>query len=107
MLFSLVIFADEDVTCFYQKVIPEKKVLSLTYSNVEEVDALLVQTDDLKDGIYEVTITSVNNHVYNIDNTDLYIEMPYCFEICFSENAILKIKTFMGHKLGTLIWVKD
>ncbi|WP_044270363.1 hypothetical protein [Bacteroides timonensis] len=106
-LFSLLAFADEDVVRFYQRVEPEKKVLALSLGNVVEVDALLVETDDIKDGVYEVTVTHIDDHLYQVGTTNLYIEMPYCFEYCYSENAILKVKTYLGHKLGTLIWANN
>lgn len=89
VLFPLLAFADEDVVRFYQKVEPEKKVLALSLGNVEAVDALLVETDDIKDGVYEVTVTHIDDHLYQVGTTNLYIEMPYCFEYCYSENAIL------------------
>lgn len=107
ILVSSFTFAEETVEYFYKKIEPEKKVFSLRNNEAEKVDALLVETDDIKNGTYEISVTDMGNHIYKIENTNLYIEMPYCFKYCYSQRAILNVKTYIGTKIGTLIWIDD
>ena len=106
--FPFVAIADEDVTAIYEKVVLEKTAIVLTpLSGAEEVNEILVQTDEIKDGTYRVEVTRVENHIYKIDGTNFYLKMPYCYEYSYSEDAILKVTTYAGYKMGTLIWVKE
>ena len=61
----------------------------------------------IEDGTYKVDVTRVDSHIYKIDGTSYYIKMPYCYEYSYSDEAILKVKTFYGRKTGTLIWIED
>ena len=104
----LLVMADEDVTAFYKKVILDKTGVVFTSSgSAEEVDEILVQTDEIKDGVYEVEVTRIDGHIYRIDGTSYFIKMPYCYEYSYSDEAILKVKTYAGYKTGTSIWIKD
>ena len=98
--------SQETISHLYVEVIPQTKTLSLSYTGVEEVQVLLVETDDLDEGIYEVNVTRKDSHIYKIDGTDYYIEMPYCYEYCYSEKAILKVDYGYG-TVGALIFEDD
>jgi len=98
-------FSEEEVTRFYKKVeVSTEEVLCVSYKSVTEPDYLLIETNDLKEGMYEVTVTRIDSHIYKIDGTDIFIKMPYCYEYCYSEDAYLKIKKYGSKLTGTLIW---
>lgn len=98
----------EEISQFYQKVIPERKTVSVSvFKEVQEVDYLLVATENVKEGVYEVSVTRVGDHIYMIDDTDIYIEMPYCYEYSFRDNAILEVFSYMGYTCGNLIFTKN
>jgi hypothetical protein len=100
--------AEETVSVFYKKVILNKECIAITsLSNYEEVSEILIETDEIEDGTYKVDVTRVDSHIYKIDGTSYYIKMPYCYEYSYSDEAILKVKTFYGRKTGTLIWIED
>jgi hypothetical protein len=108
ILFPLSLFGEETVSVFYKKVILDKKCIAITsLSNYEEVSEILLETDEIEDGTYKVEVTRVDSHLYKIDGTSYYIKMPYCYEYSYSEEAILKVKSYYGNKTGTLILVED
>lgn len=108
MLIPLSVFADETVSVFYKKVVLDKECIAITgYSNYEEVDEVLLETDEIKDGTYRIEVTRVASHIYKIDGTSFYIKMPYCYEYSYSDEAILKVQTFYGRKTGSLVFIED
>lgn len=106
--FSNVLYAEEDIRAFYEEVSISGKAFNISYSSAEEIEKLIIETNDIDDGVYEVTITRVGDHIYKIDGTKFYIEMPYCFEFSYGDEAIMKVKSsYMGRKYGTLIFVEE
>lgn len=99
--------AQETISHFYVEVRPKAKTLALSYSGVEEVQVLLVETDNIDEGIYEINVTRKDTHIYKIDGTDYYIEMPYCYEYCYSEKAIMKVESYGFGLSGALIFEDD
>lgn len=99
---------EEDIRRFFLEVPLDKEAYNITFGgNVEEVETLIVETNDIDEGVYEVSVTRIDDHIYKIDGTSLYIEMPYCYEYSYSDDAIMKVESFMGRKTGTLIFVED
>jgi len=109
LISSFAISADEeDISKFFVEVPLDGDAYSISFGgDVEEVETLIVETNDIDEGVYEVSVTRVDDHIYKIDGTSLYIEMPYCYEYSYSDDAIMKVESFMGRKTGTLIFVED
>ena len=108
LLFPLSLYADETVSVIYKKVILNKECVAITsLSSYEEVNEILLETDEIEDGTYKVEVTRVSSHLYKIDGTSYYIKMPYCYEYSYGDEAILTIKTFYGRKSGSLTFIED
>lgn len=106
---SLSLWADEEeIRKFFTEVSLSGDAYNISFSgDVEEIETLIVETNDIDEGVYEISVTRVDDHIYKIDGTSLYIEMPYCYEYSYSDDAIMKVEGYMGHKYGTLIFVED
>lgn len=100
---------NEDVTAIYKKIVLDKPAVALTpLGNAEEVDELLIATNEIEDGDYKVKVTRIGDHIYKIDGTSYYIKMPYCYEYSYGDEVILCVKpSYLGFKIGTLIWIDD
>ncbi len=105
--FSYVSSAEEDIRSFFEEITISGKAYNISFGSAEEIETLIVETDDIKDGTYEISVTRVDNHIYKIDETKYYIEMPYCYEYSYGDKAIMKVESYMGYKVGTLIFIED
>lgn len=106
MAVSLVAFADEEIARFFEKIELDKVAYSVSYSRLEKVEELLVESDDIQDGTYDVVVSKVDGHIYRIEDTNLYIEMPYCYDYVTRKEAVMVVKdSYYAGKKGKLMWV--
>lgn len=94
-----------DITGIYELVELKDGSKSLdSYDNVKDAKAVLVPTS-METGTYEVELTRIDDHFYQIDRSTLYIEAPYCYEYAIQEDAILNITSRYGYKYGEVIFL--
>ena len=105
------VLADERVDKVYQKKeVPRETVAISRFGRVlEDVEYILLEvgSHELEHGDYEVKVTKVEDHIYHIEETDLYIRMPYCYTYANRERAILRIDSGYSSISGKLLWIKD
>ena len=51
---------------------------------------------------YPVSISHVEDHIYQVDGTDYYIELPYAYEYCYFEDVILELNLYSGMIIGSV-----
>lgn len=111
LFIPLTVFADEDVQAIYAKVEPKGEVVAVNnYGNVmDDIEYLLIEVErgDIEEGNYEVEVTRVDEHIYKIDGTGLFLKMKYCYDYSYRDRAILKVRWGYSGAYGTLIWVED
>lgn len=100
-------FSQEIVSGFFKEIILDERAYNISLGEATEIETLIVKTNDIKDGVYEISVTRIGDHIYKIDYTDLYIEMPYCYEYSYYQDAILKVELYKGIKVGTLTFIDD
>lgn len=100
-------YSDEIISKFYYEQRPEKEVIVLNYSEAVEASLLLVETNDIEEGTYKVEVTRKATHIYKIEETGIYIKMPYCYEYSIWDKAILKVEKVGSKLVGNLSWIKD
>ena len=110
-LLPFALLADERVTHVYQKQdVPDETIAVSSHGRLlEDVEYLLIEVgrSELDMGEYEVEVTREDDHIYHIDGTDLYINMPYCYKYAYRDRAILRITSGYSTLSGTLLWIED
>jgi hypothetical protein len=71
---------------------------------IVEVDMLLVPTT-LEAGLYRVSLTRKEDNLYEIIGEDLYVRTRFCYEFCYSADALLELQTYSGVNLGKVIFL--
>ena len=107
----LAVMADERVDKVYEKKeVPRETVAISRFGRVlEDVEYILLEVGsrELEHGDYEVKVTKVEDHIYHIEETDLYIRMPYCYKYANRDRAILRIDSGYSSISGKLLWIED
>ncbi len=98
---------DCDVTAFYKATdIPYGVKALNNYDELIEVKTLLVPDKEIKAGKYKVSISKVDDNLYQVIGTKLYIETSLCLELAIYDDAILKVVDYQGHKFGTITFIE-
>lgn len=71
-----------------------------------EIEKVLIPYSDIEEGTYEVSITKKDDNLYNIDQTDIYIETSLCLELAFMSDAILRVQKYIGRPFGEIIFLE-
>ena len=66
-------------------------VCKYSSNSPQEVKYILLPTK-IDEGKYKVKISRVDQDIYLIEGTDLYIKTKYCYESCYYEEVILIIR---------------
>lgn len=82
------------------------------YNLVKEPRYILYPTV-VDEGEYTVQLNRIDNNLYQIVNTDLYIHTKYCYEYGYLIDAVLVVKNRYNYynnkqrSYGTIIIIKD
>ncbi|MCD6401706.1 MAG: hypothetical protein J7L73_07230 [Anaerolineales bacterium] len=94
-----------DVEVIYEGITPDDsrtKVIT-SYGNIEDVEKILVPID-LKEGVYELTVSKKANNLYKVNNKEIYIQTRFCFELGIYLDAILKVENNYTYTSSKLIF---
>ena len=72
-------------------------VCKYSSNSPQEVKYILLPTK-IDEGKYKVKISRVDQDIYIIEGTDLYIKTNYCYELCYNEEVILIIRNGYNRK---------
>ena len=99
---GLSLFASDNypVVTVLEKIKPNDNtyaVCEYTSNSPKEVKYLLLPTK-IDEGKYKVKISRVEQNLYLIEGTDLYIKTNYCYELCYYEEVLLIIRNGYNRK---------
>lgn len=94
-----------DVSGFYRSTDVPYGVKALNdYDELIDIKYLLVPDNEIKAGRYNITINKVDDNLYQVVGTDLYLETKLCIELGLYDDAILNVINYQGHKFGSIIF---
>lgn len=94
-----------DITYIFEKYRPEGKMYAVSaYNNISDVDYLLIESE-IDEGTYEVSVSSLEDGIFHIDGTDLYLELNLCYQVCYGDDAILKVESNYGYFKGSITFI--
>ncbi len=71
-----------------------------------EINTVLVLDKEIKPGRYKVSISKIDDNLYQVIGTKLYIETSLCLEFAIYDDVIIKVVEYKGHKLGTITFIE-
>ncbi len=74
-----------------------------SYDRVTDVKKLLLPTT-MKIGKHKVKITRIDSDLYQICDTQLYIETQYCYKFATKEEVVINITSNYGYIKGELVF---
>ncbi len=81
---------------------PGTKVVT-RFENIEEASLILVPTR-LDIGKYSVKVNRKANNLYQIDNSEIYIQTSYCYDYAYYKDAVLFVDSYYGFTKGKLVF---
>lgn len=93
-----------DIVEIYQEVRVDSgaKVID-SYGDLKDVKKLLVPTR-LDNGKYTVKVTRIDSNIYQICDTNYYIQTRYCYEYATREEVVVSITSAYGYTKGEIIF---
>lgn len=95
-----------DVIAFYKATEVPYGIKALNgYDELIEIKTLLIPDKEINAGKYKVSISKVDDNLYQVIGTKLYVETSLCLELAIYDDAILKVIDYHGYKLGTITFI--
>lgn len=85
-------WSDYEVEGVYERVEPDSKVLT---PEGEEIDYIYVKTD-IKEGLYEIEISEVDDDIYEVEGEDYYLNLDDYYGYASYDDGILEISRYGG-----------
>lgn len=94
-----------DIEEIYEsKYLPKGAIIIDNCGNTEDVKYILLPTK-LENGKYEIEVSRIDNNIYKINNTPLYIKTRNCYKYSYLSDAILVIEPYSILSKGKIIFL--